>query len=200
MRQILLHILTLGCILAGLNGCAGGKKLETRVMATADLDGVCQVAVLPFDNWTNEDRAGIVAQRIFHGALVNSAAFEVRPEGDISLFRLRHRLLPGELLDSFHFDDLHEKLGIDAVVQGRLTEVGLDSNRGPDEIPVIAMQIKLYDVRNEQLLLNTIHHRWGDDYRQALHFGMVTTVTGLFARMSDEIVADWIAKGLGNCQ
>jgi hypothetical protein len=155
---------------------------------------------LPFENWTREDQAGVTAQRIFHGALVNSGRFEVRPEGDVSLFRLRHRLLPGELLESFHYTDLQEKLQVDAVVQGRLTRVGMELDRGPTAVPVIAMQMNIYDVQRGKLVLSTLHHRWGDEYRKALHFGNVTTITGLLDKMSDEIIADWIQKGIGNCQ
>lgn len=200
MKQIVLHPLTLVFMVLLLSACAGSQQLETRVMATAQPEGVCRIAVLPFDNWTDDDKAGVIAQRIFHGALVNSGAFKVRPEGDVSLFRLRHRLLPGEILYPFHFEDLQEKLQIDAVVQGRLTEVGMDPQRGFEDIPVVAMQVKLYDVRKQQLVLSTIHHRWGDDYRKALHFGVVTTTTGLFDKMSDEIIENWMEKGLGNCQ
>ncbi len=187
-------------LIMALSGCAGQPLLRTRVMANSEPQKICRVAVLPFDNWTNEDLAGITAQRIFHGALVNSGRFEVRPEGDVSLFRLRHRMLPGELLEPFHYADLLEKLRIDAVVQGRLTRVGMDIGRGPDDVPVVAMQMKLYDVRRGQLVLSTMHHRWGDEYRKAMHFGTVTTITGLMDRMSDEIIADWIEKGVGNCR
>lgn len=184
---------------AGGTGCAGPGRLQTRVMANTAPQEICRVAVLPFENLTREDLAGVTAQRIFHGALVNSGRFEVRPEGDVSLFRLRHRLLPGELLESFHYADLREKLQIDAVVQGRLTRVGMDRGRGP-AVPVAAMQMNLYDVRRGELVLSSMHNRWGDEYRKAMHFGTVTTITGLLDRMSDEIVADWIIKGVGNCR
>ena len=183
-----------------LGGCAGAGRLQTELMAGAEPERVCRVAVLPFNNWTQQDQAGVTAQRIFHGALVNTGRFEVRPEGDVSLFRLRHRLLPGELLESFHYADLQEKLQVDAVVQGRLTKVGMDLGRGPLPVPVLALQLKLYDVRQERLVLSTLHHRWGDEYRTAMHFGNVTTLTGLMARMSDEIIKDWIEKGVAKCQ
>jgi hypothetical protein len=32
-----------------------------------------------------------------------------------------------------------------------------------------------------------------------MHFGVITTTTGLMARMSQEIIADWLKKGVGNC-
>lgn len=183
-----------------LSGCAGSGALQTRMMAGAEPGKICRVAVLPFENLTREDQAGVIAQRIFHGALVNSGHFTVLPEGDISLFRLRHRLLPGEILEASHYADLRDKLQVDAVVEGRLTKFGMDISRGPDDVPVVAMQMKLYDVRRGQLVLSTMHHRWGDEYRKALHFGTVTTLTGLLDRMSDEIITDWIEKGVGNCR
>ncbi len=187
-------------LLLAVSGCAGSGPLQTRVMANAEPEQICRVAVLPFDNWTLEDQAGVTAQRIFHGALVNSGRFVVLPEGDVSLFRLRHRLMPGELLESFHYNDLREKLQVDAVVRGRLTKVGMDRGRGPTAVPVVAMQMNLYDVQQGKLVLSSLHNRWGDEYRLALHFGAVTTITGLLDKMSDEIIADWIEKGIGNCQ
>ena len=183
-----------------LSGCLGSSALETWVMADAEPEKICRVAVLPFENLTEEDQAGVVSQRIFHGALVNSGSFEVRPEGDVSLFRLRHRLLPGDLLLPFHFSDLQEKLQVDAVVQGRLSEFGMDAGRGEGDVPVAAMRMNLYDVRRGKLVLSSLHHRWGDEYRRAMHFGTVTTMTGLLDKMSVEIIAEWIEKGVGKCQ
>ncbi len=187
----ILSILLCGCV---------GNSIETRVAAKANPQKVCSVAILPFDNWTRQLQAGVIMQRVFHGAMVNSQAVSVRPEGDVSLFRLRHRLLPGALLESFHFSDLREKLEVDAVVQGRLTEAGVVSGRGGEETPFIAIQMDLYDVERGRLVLSTIHKRWGNDYRKVMHFGTVTTVTGLMSKVSEEIIADWLEKGVGDCQ
>lgn len=197
-----IHLQSSFCLFLALllTGCLGSAQLETRVVSGAKPENICQIAVLPFDNWTSEDQAGVIAQRIFHGSLINSGAFKVRPEGDVSLFRLRHRLALGDLLERAHFKDLQEKLQIDAIVQGRLTEAGMVTDRGPVEVPVVAMEMKVFAVQGGELILSTTHHRWGDDYRKAMHFGMVTTMTGLLARMSDEIIADWLERGLGNCQ
>ncbi len=185
-------------LLAALCGCAGQRMPQTRMTAMAETD-ICRIAIMPFDNRTRDDRAATMAYRVFMAELVGASRFEVEPEGDVGLFRLRHRLFPGEMLLPDQYADLARQMKVDAIVMGRITDIGYDNSRGTLDIPYIALQIDLFDVRRGQPVLNTIHRRYGDEYRKMMHFGVITTTTGLMARMSQEIIADWLKKGVGNC-
>jgi hypothetical protein len=186
------------CLLLLLSACAGRQALQTRVTAGADTR-ICSLAVMPFENWTTKPEADLLAYRLFNSALVSSDRFNVVSEGDVGLFRLRQRLLPGTLLHKSLYNALADQLAVDAVVLGRVVETGMDSRRGSDKVPFVALQVDLYDLRSDRLLLSTVHQRWGDEYRKIMHFGLVTTTSGVLQKMSQEIINDWKLKGVG-CQ
>jgi len=194
----LLFKLTALLILSSLCGCAGQRMPQTRMSAMAETD-ICRIAIMPFENRTRDDRAATMAYRVLMAELIGSGQLEVEPEGDVGLFRLRHRLFPGEMLLPDQYADLARQMKVDAIVRGRITDIGYDSSRGERDIPYIALQLDLFDVRRGHPVLNTIHRRYGDEYRKMMHFGVITTTTGLMARMSQEIIADWSEKGVGNC-
>lgn len=183
-----------------LFGCVSGSGLDTRFAAKAVPENICRVAVLPFENRTRDAEAGTLAYRIFNSELLASGALEAEPEGEVRLFMLRHRLLPGEVLDPSHYADLSQRLGVDAVVTGMVVEIGMDGSRAGESVPFVALQVNMFDARNGQRVLSTFHRRWGDDYRKAMHFGMVKTVTGVLSHLSREVIEDWLKKGVGNCK
>jgi hypothetical protein len=200
MKQSLaLKLLSLSCLLF-LAGCSLGSGLDTRFAAQAKPENICRVAVLPFENRTRNPEAGTLAYRIFGSELLASGALEVETEGEVRLFMLRHRLLPGELLNAEHYADLTQRMAVDAVITGMVVEVGMDSAKAGEPVPFVALQVNMFDARTGQRVLNTFHRRWGDDYRKAMHFGMVKTVTGVMSHLSREVINDWLEKGVGNCK
>jgi hypothetical protein len=196
LKRLKHHSLLL--LLLALIGCAGPAKLQTRVVANAETN-ICNLAVLPFENWTRRSELSLLSGRIFASQLIQSQRFNMIQEGDVGMFLLRQRLLPGSLLYQDHYDAIGNQLDIDAVIQGRIVEAGSINRRGSGQVPYVSLHIDMYDARSGRLLLNTVHQRWGDDYRKALHFGVVTTNSGLVERMSQEIINDWFAKGV-TCQ
>ena len=198
MTGQMLEKILLICLLLLLSACAGRSKLQTRVAAGGD-PNICSLAVLPFENWTRKPEAGLVAYRLFNSALIGSEQFNVTTEGEVGLFRLRQRLLPGTQLHKSLYQALAEQLEVDAVVLGRVVEAGMDSRLGSDQVPFVALQVDLFDLRSDRLLLSTVHQRWGDEYRKIMHFGLVTTTSGVLQKMSHEIINDWLNKGV-TCQ
>lgn len=188
------HTLLAGLLLL-LAGCAGNPRLQTRLIADADTN-ICNVAVLPFENWTQKSELTLLAGRMFASQLVQSKAFNTVQEGDVGMFLLRQRLLPGTLLYKKHYAALEDQLDLDAVIQGRIVEAGSYNQRGGRAIPLLSLNVDVYDARNGQLLLNSVHQRRGDDYRKVMHFGVVTTNSGLIEKMSQEIINDWFNKGV----
>ncbi|WP_303720802.1 hypothetical protein [Malonomonas rubra] len=194
LKMTRLHILWAGVLLL-LVGCAGNQRLQTRLMSDADTN-ICNVAVLPFENWTQKSELTLLAGRMFASQLIQSKAFNTVQEGDVGMFLLRQRLLPGNLLYKEHYAALENQLDIDAVIQGRIVEAGSYSQRGGRRIPLLSLYIDMYDARSGKLLLNSVHQRRGDEYRKVMHFGVVTTNSGLIEKMSREIINDWFSKGV----
>jgi len=181
-------------------GCASRTEVETRFAMKADPGKICRVAVFPFENRTSNPEAGTMAYRVFYAELAASGALKLEPEGEVRFFMLRNRLLPGQLLDAAQYADLVERLDVDAVITGMVSEVGMDSRKAGENVPFVAMQLDMYDVRDGRRVLSTFHRRWGDDYRKAMHFGMVRTITGVMEHLSREVINDWVEKGVGDCR
>lgn len=192
-QTVLKYILL--CALFSLTACTGRSPLQTRVTAGAETN-VCNVAVLPFESWTRTPETGLIAYRLFSSELIGSEQFNVVAEGDVGLFRLRQRLLPGATLHKSIYNAMAEQMSADVAVVGRVVEAGMDSRHGADRVPFVALQVDLYDLRTDQMLLSTVHQRWGDEYRKIMHFGLVTTTSGLLKIMSQEIINDWLSKGV----
>lgn len=178
-----------------LSACAGRSRLQTRIVSDAETN-VCTLAVLPFENWTPKGELALLGSRLFASELVQSGGFNLIQQGDIGMFFLRQRLMPGSLLYKDHYVELAEQFKIDAVIQGRVVKSGSDSRRGLEPVPFLSLHIDMYDAHTGKLLLNSAHQRWGDDYRKLMHFGLVTTSSGLMKKMAQEIINDWIAKGV----
>lgn len=181
-----------------LAGCAGNPRLQTRVVAAAETN-ICSVAVMPFENWTRKSELSLLASRWLASELVQSQRFNMVQEGNVGMFLLRERLLPGTLLYKDHYDTLDKQMDVDAVIQGRVVDAGMVSRHGSELVPYLSLHVDIYDARTGQLLLNSVHQRWGDDYRKIMHFGVETTSSGLMKKMAQEIINDWFDKGV-TCQ
>lgn len=184
-------LLALFCLLAA---CTGRTPLQTRVVANGDTS-VCTLGVMPFENWTRKSTIAPLATQVFTSELITSDAYNVVQVGEIGFFRLRQRIVPGSLLSADDYATMAEQLGVDVVVQGRVVEEGVERSHG-DASPYLALNIDIYDARSGTLLLNSVHRRSGAEYRKVMHFGVVTTSSGLMQKMSQEIISDWLSKGV----
>jgi hypothetical protein len=164
-------------------------------MANADTN-VCAMGVMPFENWTRNPTIGQLTTQVFTSELIVSGAYNVTPLGELGLFRLRRRILPGELLRSEDYKSMASQLGVDVIVQGRVVEEGVDRSHGGVPTPYLSINIDLYDARTGRLLANSVHRRVGSEYRKIMHYGVVTTSSGLIQKMSQEIISDWSSKGV----
>lgn len=178
-----------------LTACADRSRLQTRLVANADTK-VCSVALVPFENWTRRGELAQLGGRIFASELVQNGQYSLVQEGEIGIFFLRQRLMPGTLLYKEHYDSLASQYQADAVILGRIVESGKERRRGGASVPYLSLHVDMYDARSGRLLLNSVHQRWGDDYRKVMHFGVITTQSGLMKKMAQEIINDWVAKGV----
>lgn len=178
-----------------LVGCGGPPHLQTKIMANADLK-VCSVALMPLENWTQQKELPQLVGQNLASELIVSKEFSLVQDGDVGMFMLRQRMRPGTHLYREHFAALDDQLKLDAIIQGRIVETGTVIRRGGQKVPFLSLHLDMYDARTGHLLLNTVHRRFGDDYRKVMHFGVVTTKSGLAAKMSQEIIEDWLDKGI----
>ena len=182
-----------------LPACAGKNRPITKLFTPAEGAKVSRVAIFPFSDAHASTELALKTERIFFSELVNSALFEVVPEGDVKLFFRRNRIIPGTVFTTPQLATVHSQLAVDAVIIGRINEAGRSGGRGRNAGNFISLQLEIVDTRTGKKLATTFLRRAGSDYKKIIHFGMVATESGLLGHMAREIFAEWRRQGLGGC-
>ena len=191
-HKLLPTLLLLFLFLPG--GCGGRPAPITKTLTAEPPARICRVAVLPFSCSNGDPRLGLKAERIFFSELVQAHLFRVLPEGDIELFFYRNRILPGTAPGTDELRAMREQLEIDAVITGRINTIERSPN-GPGYL--ISLELDLVDTVSGEKIAATFLRRQGSDYRKILHFGLITTVSGLLQQMARDIFQQWRLRGYG---
>ncbi|BCA79349.1 hypothetical protein [Desulfuromonas sp. AOP6] len=201
MRGRLPNLFFVGIAWLSLSACLPGSAPETHKVSAFSGGTVCRIAVLPFLNESREKEAGDLMYRIFLNELTAAGIGEVVSEGDVRQFMVLFRQLPQDFhaTSSPIMAQLMEHFDVDAIVRGRIAEYGTESAGQDANIPYVALQVEMVSAKDGARLLSTFHRRGGNDYRKALHFGVVRTKTGLFAKVSKEVIDNWRVKGEFSC-
>ncbi|NDY41527.1 hypothetical protein G3N55_01490 [Dissulfurirhabdus thermomarina] len=187
----------LGLALLSAPGCSGLPAVHE--LAPLPAAGACRVAVLPFRNETRYPVGAVLVYRVFLAELVQAGRFDVVQEGDVrEVLRGHLRLLPGQDPLWEHMPILHDRLGADLVVSGRVMEMD-DQGRGGGVNPVLAIRLEIRDGASGRLLWETYHRRDGQHYRKVLHFGLINSMTALARQMAREVLDEWTKRGLRGC-
>ena len=194
----LVFLLPLLAILT-LSACSGKNRPITKLFTPTTETKVCRVTVLPFTHTQATSRLALKAERILFSELVNSAQFEVVPEGDVNLFFNRSRIVPGTVFATSQLAALHRQLGVDAIIIGRIHEASNSKVSRRNSENFISFQLDMIDTRTGKMLAATFLRRAESDYKKIIHFGIVTTESGLLEHMAREILTQWQILGLGGC-
>ena len=201
IKGSLSKLIFVGISCLALSACLPGSAPETLEVSAFSGKTVCRIAVLPFLNESREKDAGDLMYRVFLNELTAAGISEVVSEGDVRQFMTLFRQMPQEIhaTSTPLMAQMAEQLGADALVRGRIVQYGTESVGQDARIPFVALQVEMVSVMDGARLFSTFHRRSGNDYRKALHFGLVRTKTGLFVRVASEVIDDWRSKGEFSC-
>jgi len=192
-------LLAAACLLlATLAGCVSAPASPQVQHLDSSEIKVCGIAVLPFINESDFDQGDVILYRVFSAELNASGEFDVSLEGDVRRVYRQLRISPKQAPDNEQMQIIAERLGVDAVVTGRIIAMEERRHRDYNE-PRIAVDMKMV-AAGGRTMLTAYHARSGEDYRKVMHFGLETTVTGLARLLFDEILDNWRAKGLQSCR
>ncbi len=187
------RFLGLFLLLIGLWGC--GSDLP-RVDVTRGVSArPCRVAILPFINQTKHPTVARLVYRVLIAQMVETQSFDVVEEGAVRHFLVMERCPLGQEPPARVVRLLGEKTGAQAVISGEILKAKEEGNDVS-----LAFNIWVRDAKTGRLLWSTYHSREGEEYRKALHFGRIWTLTGLAQKMVSEIVDSWKKRGLGGCR
>ena len=184
-----------------LPGCSALRQDEPKILEVYSLDQkpLCRVAILPFQNETSNDQGALIVYRVFVAEMNSLTKIMVVPEGDIRHIYRQLHIYPSHSLDSEKIRILADRLGADALITGKVTEMR-EEKQGDSVNPIIGINIQMLDAATGKIINSTYHKRDGDHYRMLMHFGKISTVTELSKYMAREIIQALEEKGIHSCR
>lgn len=164
-----------------------------------DGGNICRVAVLPFINQTDYKQADDIFARVFVSELVNSGNYQMAQEGDVRKFLQQMQVLPSQIPDVEQLRAMADRLGVQVVISGTITEMKDSSEYGQRLEPSLAVVIRIMEGDSGRTLWSTYTRREGQQYRKIMHFGLVNSLTSLSKHVSAEIVESWHKEGFFKC-
>ena len=122
-------------------GCAGPNHYTNR---RADLSGLRKVAVLPFDNMTDERLAGEKVQRLFVTELLNAGTFEVIEPGRVIRVLRDEKIESPGAMSPEDVQRVGRALKADGLVLGTVLELS-EAKGAQGAAPVVTIQLKLVE-------------------------------------------------------
>ena len=175
-------------ILEFISACSSATIPYAYVRKNHDQPGVKKVAIFSFHNNTMIAEASKIVTGAFVASLVKTKKFKVEFPGNIKSFLVNERIIVRTGVDLDTIKRMGRRLGVDAVIMGRIEEfVGMEEKKR-GVIPVVSISSRLVDVRTGKILWMAQHRRTGDDYIKVLDFGKVRSVGELTKKMVLEMI------------
>jgi len=175
-------------ILEFISACSSATTPYAYVRKNHDQPGVKKVAIFSFHNNTTIAEASKIVTGAFVASLVKTKKFKVEFPGNIKSFLVSERIIVRTGVDLDTIKRMGKRLGVDAVIMGRIEEfVGMEEKKR-GVIPVVSISSRLVDVRTGKILWMAQHRRTGDDYIKVLDFGKVRSVGELTKKVVLEMV------------
>lgn len=159
------------------------STLPRHYVDRAALEEIEKVAVLPFQNLTDDPIAGEVTTRIFHAELIRSGLFAVEELGNIEDFMFQQRIRRRAELDRRHLLLLRRRLETEAVIMGtvsRFEYVG--------EVPRVALAVRMVTTEEGRIVWKARIERDGEDYLLVLNLGRIRSLQQLCRAVARELI------------
>jgi TolB-like protein len=142
----------------GLAGCATGPTVY--IHPNADFSSLKKVAVLPFDNLTQDRFAADKVQKIFTTELLSLGAFEVIEPGQVLKALRDQRIEAPAGMTAAEIKKVGEALGAQALIFGTVVDFG-ESRSGTTPSPEVTVQLRLAETQSGLTLWSVSHTRGG---------------------------------------
>ncbi len=138
--------LLLGFCAAAAGGCASSSTTK-YIHPNADLSAIKKVAVLPFENLSQDRTAGEKVQKIFLTELLSLEAFDVIEPGQVSKLLRSERVDSVETLGPADFKRIGEALKVQGLFLGSVVDFA-DTRTGSTPTPDVTIQLRLVEVQS----------------------------------------------------
>jgi hypothetical protein len=179
------------------SGCGGIRPYQQKKPLPPG--SVCRIAVLPFVSESDYPMAGMIAYKVFAAEFQAAGNYLLVQEGDILKIYQQLGVLPGQAPTLEQMQILASRLEAELLITGNVMEMRENSSGQGGVNPMLALEVQIRDGRTGDSLWRTYHRRQGLDYQKVMHFGTISTITGLGQQVSREIINLWLKEGLTQC-
>ncbi len=149
-------------VAVAVSGCSRGTSRDFTGQDVAVLRSGATVAVLPFENLTTHQNAGMIASDLVSTNLYGMNLFRV-----VEASRVRNQLISAKvdvekLTETTYAQEVGRTLGVDAVLVGSVTEYGYQ--HGLREEPVVGMNARLVRASDGTVLWASSQSQAGRSY------------------------------------
>ena len=188
LKRIILYGTTISLLIS----CSyGNPKLH---IAKNIKNNICRVAVIPFINHTNRQGISELITKVVISELIQSGV-EVTEEGEIIRIIKRERYQIINSVPVKIIKKIGQELNVDAVIGGEVTKATKVGKH-----VCLGFFFWVRDAKNGQFIWETYYIKNGEDYRKILHFGKVSSLSGLAQRMVHEVVRTSMKRSLFRCR
>lgn len=173
-------------LLLPLAGCRSTRQTQ-YLHKNADLGAIERVAVLPFENLTQERAASDKVQKIFQMELLALDVFEVAEPGQVTKVLRSSGITSPEALGAKDFQKIGQELGVNAVFVGTVVDY-TETRVGSTPTPEVTIQVRLVETQTGATIWSTSHTRAGA--------GMSTRLFGLGGESLTEATRRVVRKEL----
>ncbi|MBF0155360.1 MAG: hypothetical protein HQL64_16620 [Magnetococcales bacterium] len=179
-------------VLGLLAGCSFLGHHQGDVDASLPREYNFSLAVLPFENFSNNPGVGHSVSQLVASELTNRKVFRIQDEGET------RRILVESKVDLDRLDDISlarnfaELLGVDAVMLGSVPEFSYQ--HGLQEKPTVGLDVQLIRARDGLVLWHDSQALTGSGYwqRQSAVYVAEDAVTRLVDNLVQAVQPDWL--------
>ena len=155
-------------VIVALSACRTSTQQTSYVHKNADLGAIAKVAVLPFDNLSQERSAADKVQKIFYLELLSLDVFEVSEPGQVT--KIMRAQSATDALGPADYQKIGKDLGVDAVFVGSVVDFS-EAHTGTTPTPEVTIQLRLIETHSGSTVWSTGRTRSGASFSTRL-FGV----------------------------
>ncbi len=153
-------------------GCGVKTTSETYLRENVDLAFINRIAVMPFENNTNDSYAADRSRNITITQFLALGIADVIDKGLVDSVLLEEAVEFGKPIDQATIKRLGQRLNVQAFLIGTVDEAG-ETGRSTSSSSEISFTLRLIDARAAMILWQASGHGSGDSFRRRL-FGLAS--------------------------
>lgn len=178
----------LGVLSALLLGCAA--PLSTRHAPGTVFSAHPKIAVLPFDNYTDQDLVSAKVTDYFQTAMADRPKFTVIENGTTFEALRRLRIRSATVLRQGQIDSLAQALHADYFLAGAVLEYREIGDKFLEKIPQVSFNARLIDAKTGVTVWTGVSNDSGDRKELLFGLGAVRSADELARRMVESMIRD----------